>query len=169
LWERWQSGDPAADGAWEDALDRYGLHLDELLTKFTPNLREFADLLLHDAVLESLSGGQGRLVMVLRTDTRPSEVLFLTYALLTEPELVPYASSSRAWGLPTRFDFDEVDHADGQEGYTQSIVFDNGWELRLRFRGVQITRGEPITPKPAFASVAVNGPSTGEQEYGRAL
>lgn len=152
LLERFKSSDPAiagaADAEWETAHERYAEKMRQLEPTLPPHLREFNELLLHDASLQTLARDGNRLLMVLKKDVPPRDVVVLTYDLLDEPLLVPFEKQPREWQKPTRFDFDEF--AQVQEGdravYLQSIVFANGWELRFRFQDVRITTAAPLAP-----------------------
>ena len=56
---------------WEEEVKRYERHLAAILPEFGPSVRAYMDLLLHDAIVESISRQGGRLVMVLQTE-RPT-------------------------------------------------------------------------------------------------
>ena len=152
LLERYGSADPAtasaAEAEWEAVSERYAEHLKRLEPELPVQLRQLSDLLLHDAALLSLAREGSRLIVVLRKDIPPRDLVILRYELAEEPVLVPFARQPRDWQKPTRFDFDELDRqGEGQDTvYTQSIVFANGWELQLRFRDVQVTLAEPWVP-----------------------
>jgi len=152
LLERYNSDDAAtasaADAVWEAANERYVQHLRALEPELPEHLRAFNALLLHDAFVQALARNGHQLIMVLKKDIPPRDLVILCYDLVDEPILVPFARSPGDWQNLTRFDFDEFDRI--QEGedrvYTQAIVFVNGWELRLRFRDVQVTLAEPWVP-----------------------
>lgn len=150
LLARYASDDPAvagaADAEWESANDRYGQLLLQLEPELPANIREFNSLLLHDALVQSLARENGRLIMILKKDILPREIVILRYELEEEPVLLPFEQNPRDWQKPTHFNFDEFDREQGQTIYTQSIVFSNGWELRLRFRDVHVTIAEPWIP-----------------------
>jgi hypothetical protein len=103
----------------------------------------------------SLAREGGWLIMVLKKDIPPRDLVILRDELAEEPALVPFARHPRDWQKPTHFDFDEFDREqNGQEAvYTQAIVFANGWELQLRFRDVQMTLAEPGTPSNGQTAV----------------
>lgn len=165
LLERFRSDDPdipsAADAEWEAANERYGLHLQALEAQMPAHILEFNSLLLHDALVQPLARDKGRLIMVLKKEIPPRDLVILCYELEDEPVLVPFERNPRDWQKPARFDFDEFDRV--QEGertiYTQSIVFSNGWELQLRFRDVRVTLGEPWSPTNGTAPAPLAAPS----------
>jgi hypothetical protein len=159
LYERCRSDDPAildaAEDEWESALQQYEQHLQAIEPHLPAHLREFLGLLLHDAMVQSIGRQDDRLVLILRKDIPPRDLIILTYELEREPLLEPFAPSARDWTQPTDFNFDEFDvlHEDGQTVYTQEIVFGNGWLLRLRFRNLQVTRAAAVFPLEVGASI----------------
>jgi hypothetical protein len=167
LLERYRSADPAVAQAavaeWEVVHQEYEQHLRALEPTLPANVREFNALLLHDATVQTLARSPRRLLLVLKKDIPPRDLVLLHYDLEDEPVLVPYARNPREWQTPTRFDFDEFDRVEeaGRTWYTHAIVFDNGWELRLRFRDVQVTAAAFWPPtngmtQGPFASPAVS-------------
>ena len=166
LLERYSSADPAiasaAEAEWEAVSERYAQHLRALESELPVHFREFNALLLHDAALLSLAREGSRLIMVLKKDIPPRDLVILRYDLAQEPVLVPFARQPREWQKPTCFDFDEFDQEQaGREAVsTQAIVFANGWELRLRFRDVQVTLAEPWVPANGQTAVPLTSPST---------
>ncbi len=90
-------------------------------------------------------------------------LLFLEYELEDEPTLEPFVDSPKEWQRPTDFQFDELDVA--EEGdrpvFTQSIVFGNGWLLRLRFRDVRIALACPVVPAGWEAALVLPEKSAG--------
>src|SRR5206468_3112669 len=85
---------------------------------------------------------------VLRKDIPPQDLVVLTYTLLEEPRLDPEAlpPERRLQVLDFQYDEFDVTTLDGQQVYSQSIMFGNGWEMALRFRDVQVTLAEPLYP-----------------------
>jgi hypothetical protein len=162
LLERYASDDPAvagaADAEWEAVNGLYSRHIQALEPSLPPHIREFQSLLLHDAKVQSLARDKGRLILILKKDVPPRDLVLLAYDLEGEPVLLPFARRPRDWQEPTWFDFDEFDWIEegGRVVYTQSIVFGNGWEMQLRFRDVQVTLAEPWTPTNGATSSAVS-------------
>jgi hypothetical protein len=149
----------AACQEWEQANEAYEQHLAALAPEFPPHLREFADLLLHDAKVQSIARQGDRLILVLQKDIPPRDLVILSYELVGEPVVEPFADAPADWSRPTTFQFDELDVERASEGaiYSQSIVFGNGWLMRLRFRDVRVTVAQSVYPAavsdslPAFA------------------
>ncbi len=97
-------------------------------------------------------------MIIARKDIPPRDLVILTYDLIDEPALEPFASDLRDWSGPALFNFDEFDvvQCAGEPLYTQEIVFNNGWLLRLRFRDVQVALADPLylAHQPGQALVA---------------
>jgi hypothetical protein len=149
----------AACAEWEQANEAYERYLQATAPGFSPSLRELAELLLHDAKVQSIARQDNQLILVLHKDIPPRDLVILHYELAAEPVAEPFADAPADWSRPTTFEFDELDMEETGEGklYTQSIVFANGWLLRLRFREVRVTVAQSMYPvatsgsSPAFA------------------
>jgi hypothetical protein len=143
----------AADAAWETAEERYEQHLQRLTPALAPILRLFDGLLLHDATVSSMSRRGDQLVIVLHTDTRPREVVTLTYTLAGEPIVDREALPPEVRSAVMQYQYDEFDLAQTDSGteYLHAILFSNGWEVRVRFRHVEVERAEPLYLLPARA------------------
>jgi hypothetical protein len=152
LYQRCRSNDEdvldAACAEWEQANERYAQHLHALQSRLPEHLREFSSLLLHDARVQSIARLDQRLIMVLHKEIPPRDVVVLDYDLESEPILEPFLESPTDWSRPTDFQFDELDL--GAEGvrplFSQSIVFGNGWLMRLGFSDVRVTLARPAIP-----------------------
>jgi hypothetical protein len=152
LYRRCQSSDEdvveAASEEWEQANERYERHLRDLEKRMPAQVRELSSLLLHDARVQALARHGNRLLMVLHKDIPPRDLVFLDYELEGETTLEPFVDSPKDWQRPTDFQFDEVDLAGtgGRPVFRQSIVFGNGWLLRLHFRDVKVVLASPVAP-----------------------
>lgn len=150
LYQRCRSTDEtvlnAACEEWERANEAYERHLAAIESAFPPHLRDFAGLLLHDAKVQSIARQDELLVLVLEKDIPPRDLVILCYDLDGEPVLEPFADASTEWSLPTTFQFDELDIVNEPKSsfYTQSIIFGNGWLMRLRFHDVDMTVAQPM-------------------------
>jgi hypothetical protein len=161
LYRRCRSTDDDVDAAseeWEQANERYERHLQDIQVRMPPQVRDLTLLLLHDARVQALGRQGNQLILVLRKDIPPRDVVLLDYELDGEPALEPFVDSLGDWGRPTDFQFDELDVVDegGQVVFTQSIVFGNGWLLCLRFRGVKVTLASPVAPAPQGHAIPVS-------------
>jgi hypothetical protein len=162
LYQRTRSTDEAtlnvAEDEWEAALERYEQHLHAIEPVLPDHIRSFNELLLHDATIRSIARERHRLIMILRKDVPPRDLVILTYELEGEPVLLPFVHDPRDWSAPTAVNFDEFDvaHQNDRTQYTQEIVFGNGWLLQLRFHDVQVTLANPLylAPEPGPALVA---------------
>lgn len=154
LYRRCRSTDEAVLNAaceeWERANEAYEQHLAAIEPELPPHLREFAELLLHDAVVQSIARQGDRLIVVLHKDIPPRNLVILSYELVGEPVLEPFSDAPADWTRPTTFQFDELDIVREGENklYLQAIVFANGWLMRLRFRDVRVTVAQPMYPAP---------------------
>ncbi len=163
LYRRCRSTDEAVLNAaceeWEQANEAYERHLATVEPEFPPHLREFAAVLLHDAKVQSIARRGNQLILVLHKDIPPRDLVLLCYELVGEPVVEPFADAPTDWTRPTTFQFDELDIVREEEGklHSQSIVFSNGWLMRLRFRDVRVTVAQSVYPMatsgslPAFA------------------
>jgi len=152
LFERRQSEDDAvldaSEEEWESALEAYDRHLQAIAGHLPAHVRQFQQLLLHDALVLSIGRQASRLIMILRQDIPPRDLVIVCYDLEGEPSLQKFSRNAGDWSRPTHFNFDEFDVIDqnGQTLYLQEIVFGNGWLMRLRFRDVNVTRAAPVYP-----------------------
>ena len=91
------------------------------------------ELLLHDADVWSVARESERLIMVMRRDFPPRDVVILTYTLAGEPVINTAAlpGRDRSNGMSYMYDEWDLAHEDGRKVYLQSILFSNGWEMQL--------------------------------------
>jgi hypothetical protein len=159
LFERRQSEDDvvleASEEEWECALDAYDRHLQAMAGRLPAHIRQFQELLLHDALVLSIGRQGNRLIMILRQHIPPRDLVIASYDLEGEPVLEKFSRNARDWSRQTDFNFDEFDVIDqnGQTLYLQEIVFSNGWLLRLRIRDLSVTRAAPVYPIEHGAAV----------------
>jgi hypothetical protein len=158
LYRRCQSEDDAvlnvACEEWEQANEAYERHIQALMPQMAPQVREFADLLLHDAQVLAIGRHGQQLLMILHKDIPPRDVVILRYDLENEPAVEPFTDAPTDWSAPTDFLFDELNAVEQGDKwlYIQSIVFSNGWLMRLHFSDVQVTLAQPIALPPAAAA-----------------
>lgn len=159
LYQRCRSTDEAvlndACEEWEQANEAYERHLAAIEPEFPPQIREFAGSLLHDANVQSIARQGNQLILVLHKDIPPRDLVILNYELDGEPIVEPFAETPADWSRPTTFQFDELDIVREAEGkiYSQSIVFANGWLMRLRFRDVRVTVARSMYPAAMSGSL----------------
>ena len=75
----------AANEEWEKALDAYTRYLDSIAPQLPEHIRDFTQLLLHDAMVWSIARQGMHLIMVLHKDIPPRDLVILTYELTAEP------------------------------------------------------------------------------------
>jgi len=140
----------AAEVEWERRLEHYERDLQLIEPELPPHIREFNGLLLHDARVYSLARQGDRLIIVLRKDIPPRDLVVITYALTEEPLIDREALSPKERSPVMDYLYNEFRLV--QDGasriFEESILFGNGWEVQLRFRDVQFTLAEPIYPLP---------------------
>jgi hypothetical protein len=136
----------AADAEWDRRLEEYEQRLREIEPGLPEHVREFNNLLLHDARVLGIAREGDRLLIVARKDIPPRDLVLLTYDLVEEPfidrEALPAAERSPVMDYLYN-EFDLVRQGDATH-YTESILFSNGWELRLRFRDVRAAVADPL-------------------------
>ena len=138
----------AADQEWDRRLEQYEEHLRRLGPELPEHIREFNGLLLHDVRVHEIARNGEQLLIVLRKDVPPRDLILLTYTLAAEPfidrEALPALERSPAMAF--LYDEFDVQCEEDNVSYTQNILFSNGWELRLRFRDVQYKVAEVLYP-----------------------
>lgn len=160
LYRRCRSTDEAVLNAAcderEQANEAYEKHLAAIEPGFPPHLREFAELLLHDAKVQSIARQGNQLILVLHKDIPPRDLVILHYELEGEPVAESFADAPADWSRPTTFDFDElnIERDKVSKIYCQSIVLANGWLMRLCFRDVHMTIAQSVYPGAASGSQA---------------
>jgi hypothetical protein len=106
---------------------------------------------LHDAGVVSIWQAQKRLTMVLQREGQKDRFLVLTYSLVDEPYLDPsalpekYRSPLAAW----LYDEIDVEPEPAETLWSHAILLSNGWEVRLRFQKVSISRPKALLPDGA--------------------
>ncbi len=122
-----------------------------------PGLRQRVDrYYLHDAVIRGM-GQRGRsFVIVLQLDTPPQSLLLFTYELVEDPVIdqAGLAPENCSTGGFVDWQYDEIERVEGEPPtWAQSILFGNGWEVRLHFRDVRIEEVQALLPMPRNGSV----------------
>jgi len=167
LIERFGSSDPAiadeADAAWEEAGEKYELYLASNNPWIPEGIRKlYANYYLHDAVVYGMEQHDDRFVIKLRLDTPPRELLILTYELSGGPDLEPEAlpREHRCFTqVEWMYDEAEVNKVDDKAvGITHSILFSNGWEVRLPLRSLQVQTIDDESLNPWLKAKNGKGP-----------
>jgi hypothetical protein len=141
----------AADGAWAEAVARYEAYLQTIRPELPESVRELLDgFYLHDARVLSMGRRGDTFVISLQLDVPPNELLTITYNLAGPPEirqdLFPWATP----GAAPSWLYEEIERVRaGERGHdVHSILFSNGWEVRLPFREVHLATAYPTFPHP---------------------
>src|SRR5262249_47053576 len=112
----------AAQEEWENAVQRYEEYYKSIEPGLPQHIREFNNLLLHDAIVWSIVRRGNQLMMSLRKDVPPQDVVILTYFLTDEPlldkEVLPPGQRSPVMD----FLYDEFELLP-EKDYSQSILF----------------------------------------------
>jgi hypothetical protein len=89
-------------------------------------------------------------VISLQLDVPPNDLLTITYTLVGPPqvqqETFPWVTNAS----PVDWLYEEVEQvpARDRKHFAHSILFSNGWEIRLPFREVHTTTVFPLLPHP---------------------
>jgi len=137
----------ATEAEWDRRQEAYEQELKRIEPTLPEHIRAFNDLLLHDARVCSLARQGEQLIMVLRKDIPPRDLVIVTYTLIAEPHIDTEALPADMRSPVMDFQYDEfgvVALDGGRTAYTQSILFSNGWQVRLRFRDVRFVLAEPL-------------------------
>jgi hypothetical protein len=145
---------------WDEAGERYVAYLDSVRPHMPPGLRHLdQSYYLHDALIQGM-GQEGRLFVIVATlDTPPRSLLLFRYDLVEEPVILPDAlpAGLRTTGPIVDWQYDEIEMVPGNTPtWNQSILFNNGWEVRLHFRDVQVQEVQALIPAPHPAAVAAS-------------
>jgi hypothetical protein len=156
----------AAEVDWEEAGDRYATYLDTVRTGFPPGLRKIDEsYYLHDAVIHGMGQERRSFVIVLQLDTPPHSLLTFTYDLVDDPAIDREAlpADCRSTGPVVDWQYDEIERVPGEPAtWRQSILFSNGWEVRLHFRDVKVQEAQALLPAPRAAVAAPLAPSVSQ-------
>jgi hypothetical protein len=153
LMERFGSSDPdiagQADTQWQEAGDRYDAYLTQIAPDLPEGVRHIQDnYVLHDAVVFGMGQQETHFIIILRLDAPPQDFLILTYDLISEPDIQrEVLPSKHRCSARVEWMYDEVEpDAKKPSACAQSILFSNGWEVRLRYRDVHVQVMQPILP-----------------------
>ena len=94
--------------------------------------------------------------MILHKQIPPRHLVIITYELSDEPHIDTEASPTRSRSPVMNFEYDELEMTaeGGRPCFRQSILFSNGWEMRLSFTDVRVVLAEPLFGGPGDAALA---------------
>jgi hypothetical protein len=151
LQQRGDDAMDAADAVWADAVERYDAYVQTIRPEMPESVRELIDgFYLHDARVLSMGRRGDIFVISLQLDVPPNELLTITYTLADAPviqqELLPWATA----GAAPAWLYEELELiCQGERShFVHSILFSNGWEVRLPFRDVHLATAYPTFPYP---------------------
>jgi hypothetical protein len=143
----------AALEEWEAAVAAYREQLHRIQEALPAGLRHLVNTVaLHDARVIDLSRGQrSRFTIILQPESDPSRQVVLAYSLVEPVEIIEDALPEAARSQPLQWLYDELEDVQGADNSSQrersgartflhSILLSNGWEVKLRFGRVNVTR-----------------------------
>lgn len=144
LYMRMQSTDEAeivaVDAEWEHAGALYERRLKKIHSELPRAVRQLLnDLYLHDADVIDLGREGDLFVFVLRLDAAPRPLVVLKYRLVDEPVIDTAALPEQYCSKHVEWMYDEINVVSRKRHFTHEILLSNGWEIRLRFRELQVT------------------------------
>jgi hypothetical protein len=148
-----------ADSAWEEAGDRYDAYYRAVREHVPAGFRKLMEgHYLHNAIVREIARQGNQLLVVLRLDPPPRELLLVRYDLAGEPifdrDALPEPHRSQG---AVEWMHDEVELLDREPIHSvHSVLLSNGWEARIPFRDIQVEQAEPIllpgSPLPVAAT-----------------
>jgi hypothetical protein len=158
---RYGSDDPAtwkaADAEWDERCQRYSAYLNSVKAELPPGLRHVEEsYALHDAVVRGMGQRDRSFVIVLQLDAPPHSLLTFTYGLLGDPTIDEGAlpPEVRTPEDHVEWQYDEIERVPGDPpSWSQSILFSNGWEVKLHFRDVAVQEMAALIPAPRAGAV----------------
>jgi hypothetical protein len=162
LQERGEDAMDAADAAWAEAVDRYDAYLRTIRPEMPEAVRELLDgFYLHDARVLSMGRRGDTYVISVQLDAPPNELLTITYRLAAPPEIKQELFTWAGPNATPAWLYDEIELVrDGEQShFLHSILFSNGWEMRLAFREVQLATADPTFPYPRTSPSAARAPA----------
>jgi hypothetical protein len=149
-----------AQGEWENAVDGYRKHFQQIRNELPAGLRRLIEsVYLHDArVLDIWQGAVSRLTITLQPESDRAHLAVLHYSLVQPPSVKQGILPSTACSEPATWLYDELDtvnlasngrkrkHIAATRVFVHDILLSNGWEIRLLFRDVTVSRPVPLIP-----------------------
>jgi hypothetical protein len=163
LYVRSQSSDDdvldQVDQLWQLAGESYAAYLDTVRAEFPAGLQQLDNrFYLHDAEVRGMARRGASFIITVQIDTPPQSLVTLIFDLVEEPSILKavfpaeWCSSARV----TEWLYDEWEMVPGiSPTWAISILLSNGWEVRLRFRDVEIQEAEALLPPPQSSSITM--------------
>jgi len=148
------------EALWDENCALYAAYLDSIKDRLPPGLRQRIDsYYLHDAVIRAMGRKASSFVIVIQLDTPPHSIVNFTYDLLSEPIILKDTLPLDLCGTASIVDwqYDEIELVPGQSPtWRQSILLNNGWQLTLHFRDVQVQEVQALIPTPLDGAAVVD-------------
>jgi hypothetical protein len=162
LQERGEDAMDAADAAWAKAVAPDDAYLQTIRPEMPEAVRELLDgFYLHDARVLSMGRRGDTFVISVQLDVPPHELLAISYDLAGTPEikqeLFPWATAT-ATPVWLYEEIELVREGNGSH-FVHSILFSNGWEVRLPFRTVDMATAHPTFPYPRTSKTVTQAPA----------
>jgi hypothetical protein len=150
----------AAQEQWERAVARYQNHLQRIAGALPAGLRRLIEsVYLHDArVLDIWQRAASRCTITLQPESDRAHLVVLSYSLSEPPSIQHGVLPADACSQPVAWLYDELSligaarngrsrkNKASASAFVHDILLSNGWEIRLRFRDVTVTRPVPLLP-----------------------
>lgn len=165
--------DEEAIQEWERRVELYDAELTNALPKFSKALKEFAQKYnLHDAAVLSVTLSGKTVRMVLQPDYPDAGLVQLTYTLWERPQVLQGVFAPEYCSYPTCWLYDEVglEQPASEVGelngeprllpvYRHNILLSDGWEIRLKFKKLGLSRPQAIVPVSASVPTPMPRPA----------
>jgi hypothetical protein len=162
LQERGDEAMDAADAAWAEVVARYDAYLQTIRAEMPEAVRELLDgFYLHDARVLSMGQRGDTYTISVQLGAPPQELLTITYRLAAPPEIKQELFAWATAHATPAWLYDEIELVrEGERGhFVHSILFSNGWEMRLAFREVQLATAYPTFPYPRTSPPVARAPA----------
>ncbi len=145
----------AADLAWENASDRYSRRLRKIKAALPPPIRDFIEgYYLHDAEVLRIARLDDSFILEIRPESPPQELLFLIYSLVQPPTIEHDVLPGEYCSQAVRWLYDELDVIRGGQGFSHEILLSNGWQVRIRFRDMQLLAANDLMAEATSQTIA---------------
>jgi hypothetical protein len=162
LQERGDDAMDAADAAWAETVARYDAYLQTIRPELPESVRELLDgFYLHDARVLSMGRRSDTYVISVQLDVPPNELLTITYDLAGTPEIKQELFPGATAATTPDWLYEEIElvRESNESHFVHSILFSNGWEVRLPFRSVDMATAYPTFPYPRTLKSATETPA----------
>jgi hypothetical protein len=144
--------DLPADEEWEQALERYNAEVDRLMPRFPEGVKYYlSNVRLHDAEILSMGLSGSTLTMTCALEPPDTRLVTLRYTLAEPPQILREVYDAAFCSVQPEFMYDEIGLDETSGAFTHDILLGNGWEIRLKFRELEITWSEALYPVRAAA------------------